>query len=275
MTYTLQQADSKIFARWWAAYRNTNEDFSQGFAEQYQEIEEVPYCYWIMDGEQRVGGLIRVPHAIGDFFLIPPVVDAVAVLGDVLPEDAPLQARSILTEHVSAFQLLGFQLEESRHWMVRPTQTFETNPFAYQHLQPQPTQTDAIAQLMSAAFAGGAGQYGSRSTEEHRKSVADYFANIETDDVCYQASAVLLAGEQLIAACLVQPYKSLASIRFVVVHPAYQRQGIARQLMQYALHTVHPQHEYMALAVTVGNPAALLYHKMGFVAAPVTHTLLR
>jgi len=275
MTYVLEKADGKEFARWWAAYRNTNEDFSQGFAEQYDEIEEVPFCQWIMAGKRRVGGLILVPNALGDFFLIPPTSDAVAVLRDVLPDDQPLQARSILTEHIPAFQMIGFQLEESRYWMLRPAQTFDDIAFSYQRVAPQPAHTQAIAELMAAAFDGGVGQYGKRSTEEHQKSVENYFETIALDELCHQASAVLLDGERLIAACLVQPYKSLASVRFVAVHPAYQRKGIARRLMQHAIHTVHPQYEYVALAVTVGNPATFLYHDMGFVAAPATHTLIR
>ena len=102
MTFTIDKAESKEFAQWWAAYRNTNEDFSQGFAEQYRELVDVPFCHWIMQDEERVGGIIKVPNNVGDFFLIPPFEDAELALKNILP-DEPLHARNILAEHVPRF----------------------------------------------------------------------------------------------------------------------------------------------------------------------------
>ena len=80
MIFTLEQADSAEFARWWVVYRRTNEDFSQSFAAQYHNVDDVPYCQWIMQDGQRVGGLIMVGQNVGDFFLIPPFQDAYAAL---------------------------------------------------------------------------------------------------------------------------------------------------------------------------------------------------
>ena len=274
MDFTLEKADSQEFARWWAVYRNVNEDFSQGFAEQYSEIEHVPYCHWILLDGQRVGGMIMVSNNVGDFFLIPPFQDAYRALKAILPSDTPLHARNMLSDHVRAFQRLGFQIEESRCWMLRPTQAVDV---AFE-LPPVPVDvahTDALAELMLAAFQGGAGGYGQRDVGAHRQSVENYFESVSPDDVCYQASSVVFDGDQMVAACLVQPYKSLASIRFVVTHPDYQQRGIARRLIQYSMNAIHDQYAYVTLAVTVGNPAEGLYDSMGFVAGAVTHTLLR
>lgn len=272
--YTLEVADSQEFARWWVVYRNANEDFSQSFAEQYQDIVDVPFCHWIQNDGKRVGGLIRVGHNVGDFFLISPFTDAYAALRAVLPVDEPLVAQGITSDHVHAFQMLGFQITESRCWMLRPTQAYDVH-FDFTRTAPQADQTDTIAQLMVAAFSGGVGQYGARDVEAHRKSVVNYFESITPADKFHQASSVLYDSDRIVAACLIQRYKSLPTIRFVVVHPDYQRRGLARQLMQYGIDTMREDYDFVSLAVTIGNPAQGLYHRMGFMTGHVMHTLKR
>lgn len=275
MSFTLEKADSQEFARWWVVYRNTNEDFSQSFSEQYDELASVPFCNWIMQGDKRVGGIIMAGHDVGDFFLIPPFMNAYAALRDVLRSTDILNARNILSEHVHSLQMLGFQVEESRRWMLRPTQPYPNIPFEFERTVPQAEHAADLAALMYAAFHGGVGQYGKRDVEAHQKSVDNYFENTTPDSRYHQASSVLFDGEKMIAACLIQPYKSWVSIRFVVTHPDYQGRGLARQLIHYGIHTVHEVHDFVGLAVTIGNPAESLYHNMGFVSGAATYTLAR
>jgi ribosomal protein S18 acetylase RimI-like enzyme len=268
MTFTLQQADSHEFARWWAVYRNTSEDFSQSFAEQYADIENVPFCHWMMQDGRRVGGLIRVKDRIGDCFFIPPFQDVFgalkAVTGDIQ------QAQGILSEHVEAFQMLGFTIHESRRWMIRPTQRYSVS-FDLNRASPEVHQSSELAELFRVAFTTGS--YGRRSRDQHEQSINNYFEQVNS--VCLQASSVLIDNGHIVAACLVQPYKSLASIRFVVTHPDYQRRGLGTRMMQYAIDTIHADYPFVALAVTVGNPAQALYYAMGFVPGAVMHDLER
>ena len=274
MTFELEKADSQEFARWWVVYRNANEDFSQSFKEQYQDVIDVPFCHWLLLDGQRVGGLIRVGINIGDFFLISPFTDAYSALKAVLPADGKLVAQGILSEHVEAFQLLGFQIKESRRWMLRPTQAYDVS-FEFQRMTPQVEHTDAIAQLMFDAFDGTVGQYGMRDVEAHRNSVENYFETIETDDIFHRGSSALFDGDKMVGACLVQQFKTIGTIRFVVTHPDYQRRGIARRLMQYGINTIKADYDYVGLAVTIGSPAQGLYRSMGFVSGVMMHTLTR
>jgi len=263
LKFNLERADSQEFARWWVVYRNANEDFSQQYSEQYHDIEHVPFCYWIMLEGRRVGGIINVENNFGDFFLIPPFTDAYAILRSILPSEGTVNARGILSEHVPIFQMLGFQVMESRRWMIRPTQAYDVS-FSYRRKVPQPEEAGNIANLMYAAFKGGAGQYGRRDVAQHRQSVDDYFEHIKIGDVCHQASSVLYDSEKMVAACLIQTYKALVTIRFVVTHPDYQRQGIARQLIEFGMNSVRESYDHITLAVTVGNAAESLYYGMGF-----------
>ena len=274
MTFTLEKADSKEFARWWVVYRNANEDFSQSFTEQYKEIADVPFCHWIMADGRRIGGIITVSKNVGDFFLIPPFTDAYSALKAILTNEIS-NARSILPEHVPAFQSLGFVVKESRRWMLRPIQTYDDVSFDFLRSSPQAKQTDTIAELMYRAFHGGVGQYGQREVDAHRHSVEDYFNTIKTGDSCHQASSVLYDGDKMIAACLVQPYNTFATVRFVITHPDYQRRGLAKHLIQHASNTLKDDYEYLGLAVTMGNPAQSLYYDMGFLPGVVTYTLAR
>ena len=173
-----------------------------------------------------------------------------------------------------AFENLGFEDEEIRCWMIRPAQAYDVS-FELDQKPVNVAQTEVIAQLMHDAFHGGIGQYGQRDIAAHQKSVEDFFETVKPDDICFQASSALFDGERMIAVCLMQPYKSHATVRFVVTHPEYQRRGIAQQLMQYGINTVKDDYEYVTLAVTIGNPAKNLYHKMGFVSGATTHTLAR
>lgn len=272
---TIEKADSQEFARWWAVYRNSNEDFSQSFSEKYADIADVPFCHWILADGERVGGVIMVGNNIGDFFLIPPFTDANRVLKAILPDAEKLVARNINSAHCSAFQMLGFQIKESRRWMIRPTQAYPDVSFTFARSIPQVEQTDAIAELMYKAFHGGVGEYGLRDVEAHRNSVTNYFEVIENAPLCHQASSVLFDDDRMIAACLVQPYKSSATIRFVVTDPEYQKRGLAKRLMHYAMDTIKDEYDYISLAVTVDNPAHGLYYAMGFQPADTVHTLVR
>ncbi len=273
MNFYLEEANSQEFAKWWSAYRNTNEDFSRGFAEQYAEIQDVPFCKWIMRDNQRVGGMIQVKNKLGDFFLIPPYDHDTAynILQSILVAGESYQAQNILEQHVPAFQQFGFEVQEARCWMLRPTQAY-ASAIAVPYQIPTVAQTETIAELLLASFQGGVGQYGQRQLAEHRASVENYFEMTAENDIYRQASAIV-GADHLHGVCLVQQYKSIASLRFIAVHPDFQRHGLGRQLILHAINQLKDQHDYVGLAVTLGNPAQHLYKNLGFVAAPPTYSL--
>jgi len=273
LSYTLEPADSKTFAQWWAVYR-PNEDFSQTYTEQYADIVDVPFCQWILKDGQRVGGMIRVKDRIGDLFFIPPFDDAQSALSALLPADERMMASSILSDHVHAFEALGFTLYESRRWMIRPTQAYDVT-FDLRRESPQPAQTETMADLMYMAFQGGVGEYGQRDINGFAHSIMDYFETITFGDICHQASSVIYEGDRMVSACLMQPYKSHVAVRFILTHPDYRKRGIARRSMEYGINRVKDTYPTVSLAVTIGNPAEHLYTHMGFASVPPTHTLIR
>ena len=89
------------------------------------------------------------------------------------------------------------------------------------------------------------------------------------------ASSVIkdVDSDKIACVCLATEYAGHASINFVVTHPDYQGQGLAKRAIQYALNAVYGTYPWMILAVTIGNPAEHLYRKMGFRAGVIISTM--
>jgi hypothetical protein len=133
--FALERADNHQFIASWTVYRRVNEDFSQCLREQGADLESVPFCFWITRGDDRIGGVVMLPNNIGDFFPIPPVVETTSVLVQIMgllqawsDTSRPLRAQGITEEFVNSFLDQGFEVTESRHWMIRPTQVI---PFTW------------------------------------------------------------------------------------------------------------------------------------------------
>ena len=271
----LQRADNQEFTKYWVVYRKLNEDFAQSFAETRQELEGVPFCFWIMRAEVRIGGVVIMPNGIGDFFLIPPADDAKRVLSTIMPllEDwsdvtKPIRAQAVPSQYIESFKAIGWNLEESRFWMIRPTEKSNIDFPVEWSLQPMArNKIDEIASLLTNAFSGGVGQYGARDFAAHRASVEQYFENFDEETVCGRASVLVVenATGRLAGVCMVDMHKNIPAIRLVAVEPDYQHQGIAKRLIYGVLNTLESQYDWVKLAVTIDNPAVTLYRKLGFI----------
>lgn len=283
--FLLHRADNAEFVKSWVVYRNINEDFAQSFQETTADLAGVEFCFWIVRNGRRVGGVIMLPNNIGDFFLIPPETDAPQILGIILPlleywsdQRKPIVAQAIVPTYVPAFQQLGFRLQESRVWMIRPTVQTTMDLAAPWSLRAfDVASAPAVAQLLYNAFAGTVGQYGARSYDDHLASVQNFCETYDAHSSCGQASALLVEAQtdRLVATCMVGMHKGLPTIRFVAVEPNVQRRGLATHLLWHAITTLAAEYDWVKLAVTEGNPAMELYHKLGFVAGEPTAQLIK
>ncbi|MCP5100421.1 MAG: GNAT family N-acetyltransferase [Chloroflexi bacterium] len=282
--YTLHRAANDEFINAWVIYRNYNEDFAQNFNDQRQELAGVPFCFWIIQNEHRVGGVVLLPNNIGDFFLIPPFPDASDVLQAVMHllfawslPSKPIRAQGISQQYLQSFQQMGFQLQESRHWMIRPTAVSPTTWPAQYTVRPlHPTDTDLIAHLLLDAFKGGIGQYGTRDLEAHQGTVSRFFETFDADTPCGQASLLISdkQTQETAGVCMVNLHKGLPTIQFTAVSPTHRRNSLATIMLTHAISTLAPAYDWVKLAVTIGNPAELVYQKMGFMAGDTLHTLI-
>lgn len=283
-SYTLERAEENDFLNHWVAYRGLNEDYSQGFDQQMDELRGAPCFFWLKQNGQRRAGLLMMPNNIGDLFLIPPFADWDAALDLLLPQlrawsnpERNIIAQAILPYQLDAFYRTGFQHAESRRWMIRPTAVLPyVENAAFRWETPTDADPETIAQLFLDAFWGTIGERGKRTLEAHQRSVTNYFATDFPSPLFAKASALLYENESGLAAavCLVGLYKDLPSINFVVTHPLYQKRGLATALINRAITHLYAQYPWVILRVTVGNPAENLYRKLGFAGETAVSTLI-
>lgn len=281
--FHLQAANTAEFLRYWVAYRQVVEDFALDFTAQMADLQDNQHGYWVMRGEERIGGLIMSPNHLSHCFLIPPFADAHAMLSAVLPllnrwseRNQALVAEHIAPHFVAVFQRMGFKITERHCWMIRPTAVLPYTLGSEWHITPpQPSDEPHLASLLYEAFHGGPGKYSERTLESHQESVSRFLADYDPHAEIGSASAVVShqPSGQIAGVCLVCDHKGLPAIQFVAVHPDSQRQGLATALINRAIAELAPHAGWVKLALSAENPALHLYSRLGFVAATPLFTL--
>jgi ribosomal protein S18 acetylase RimI-like enzyme len=282
--FSLQRADNATFVRYWAVYRNVNEDFSQSFTDEAADLKGIPYCFWMRLHGRTIGGVMLLPNNIGDLFLIPPNQDALAVLEAIMPlmkrwsnPEKVILAQAIPTRFLDDFRFLGFRLKESRQWMIRPTGSFEALwPEDMRLRSLQNDDAGAVAELLHAAFTGEGGRHGEKDQQAHLASVQTFFQGYDADSALGRASVFLHDAYtgQPTAVTMVNLHKGLPAIQFVAVLPFYRRRGLTTSMVRHALSEVSSEYALLKLAVTVGNPAVKIYSQLGFRAGDQMHSLI-
>ncbi|WP_164885032.1 GNAT family N-acetyltransferase [Rubrivivax rivuli] len=134
---------------------------------------------------------------------------------------------------------------------------------------PTPADTEALARLMHAAYAGTIDDKG-ETLDDTRAVVAQYFAGEFGPPMPSVSEVTERAGEPLAATLLTQWWGG-PFVAFMITAPQAQRQGLARAGLTRALNRLAAGDEpWLRLVVTEGNARAeTLYASLGFVPAPV------
>jgi len=92
----------------------------------------------------------------------------------------------------------------------------------------------------------------------------DYYKNVGFDLERIEKLMVCPTNE-FIAACTVGFVNDLPYILDFVVHPEYQKKGLASKMMQRTLSLQHKRYPAIRLSITEGNNAEEFYEKIGFI----------
>lgn len=281
--FSLQEAPTAEFLRYWVTYRQVIEDFSLDYQAQMADLQEVTDRYWLMRGDERCGGLILRPNSLSHCFLIPPFADAHAMLSAVLPllnrwsdRQTPTLAEKISPHFVAPLQRMGFKIVARHCWMIRPTAVLPYDiPDTYTLTPPQPSDETRLVHMLEAAFNSGPGKYGERTLQSYQAGIVNFLADYDPTALFGPASTLLIhpQTEQMVAVCLVSQHKTLPFIQLVAVHPDFQRQGLATNLINYAITQLAPHAGWVKLGLSAENPALNLYVRLGFIAATPLFTL--
>ncbi len=129
---------------------------------------------------------------------------------------------------------------------------------------PTPADNAALAELMLAAYRGTVDDEG--ETPEQALAVLQQWADGDFGQPLWAVSEVVQREGQPVAATLVTLWQDLPLVAFVMTHPRWQRQGLARAGLRRVMQRLGAGDEtVLRLVVTASNvPAMALYEELGF-----------
>ena len=289
--FEIEKADSKELSRFSAIYRNNNNWFRQSFDRMFSIFEEEENCFWILEQNQRIGGVIIKPNEIGWLFFIPPFCDRQKILNLLVKNlkrwsnpEKMIFAHGVLSSELKDYLRTGFRpTSELRYlkdngmsnpsWdsscvMIRPTQNYETVfTDRYKIVNPKEIDVHALGRFFCIVFDN------EKSIETHTEAYKNYFENCSEDTL--NASTVLIDKEsqEIIGACLISIWNDWPLIYDVGVLNGYRGTGLAGKMIKKSLNNLTDVYPVLRLFVELGNDAQSLYHNLGFIAGEETTSL--
>jgi predicted GNAT family acetyltransferase len=135
---------------------------------------------------------------------------------------------------------------------------------------PRLEEREALAQLMLAAYRGGADDEGETIAEALQE--VDHVLVSAKRPFIPEASFVIEIDAGLASASLVSLFRGMPLVTHIMTHPNYKRRGLGAAALLSSAHALRAQGwNSLSLYVTHNNaPALALYRKLGF---PTTSTL--
>ncbi|WP_172254440.1 GNAT family N-acetyltransferase [Saccharibacillus deserti] len=275
--YRLERADRDEFALNQVIYSAADIEMWYDWKARLDDTKFTEECYWLMQEDKRFGGIIQLGDTLMYPFLIPPAADR-KVFWTALISSLGIEVRQIngvLQKDVDILLCLGFEAQTIRQVMCSPTGCQDAPELAQGltlYELNDSTDLNPIKNLMRRAYEGGIDyeSFGTPSEDElleNIRYVLDVYRHRNlsihvTEDLSEEAIGVCLAGvgEQM-------PL-GFAEIAEIGVAPSHQGLGIAEFMLRYVKKQAGSCSDVVKLCVTVGNPAANLYQKMGFQGAP-------
>lgn len=155
-----------------------------------------------------------------------------------------------------------------QRWMLRlrlvPGPAHRQQPADPGARAPTPADQAALAELMLAAYLGTVDDEG--ETPEQALAVMAQWVDGDFGRPMWAVSEVIEREGRLVAATLVTLWQDLPLVAFVMIHPAWQRQGLACAGLRRAMQRLRAGDEtVLRLVVTASNaPAMALYEQLGF-----------
>lgn len=276
--YKIIKAIPEEWARYHAIYRlsNFNEWMSLSFKNDIDRYKKGDCYYWILKDDKRIGGAVIKPNILKCVFTIPPFhnskelieiltwhVETISHKGmDIVINDADLR-------FVEYYKNIGFFLERTEKIMVCPTNEFKvTWEDRYKIIVPEREHSEAMAKLYFEAYSNSKLNYiKTQSYDFQVSNVEVYFDHIKAINVTNEWSTLIYdtVTNKFIGACIVGFVNELPYILDFVVHPDFQRKGLASKMIHRTLNMLFQSYPAIRLNVTVGNDAEVFYDKLGFI----------
>lgn len=281
--YKIIKASPEEWARYHAIYRlsNFNQWMSISFRHDIDRYKKGDCYYWVLKDSKRIGGAVIKPNILKCVFTIPPFhnskelieilashVETISKRGmDIVINDADLR-------FAEYYKNLGFSLKRTEKIMVCPTNEFNvTWEERYKIIAPEREHSEAMAKLYYETYNNSNLEYiKSQSYDFQVSNVEVYFDHIKAMNVTNEWSTLIYdtITNKFVSACIVGVVNELPYILDFVVHPEFQRRGLASKMIQRTLNFLFKSYPAIRLNVTVGNDAEVFYDKLGFISLAET-----
>lgn len=281
--YTFEQADKDLFAVYQTIYSQADVGMAFSWEARLNDTKWSDDCYFLCRGGEKLGGAIISDGLVMFAFTIPPFCDHYLFWELLLRRAREATAgeqillRGALAGAVPVLLNYGARIWRIRQSMCRPTDTLAYSlPEGISIETPKEADIPALADAQARGYAGGISHelFGAESPQEiaeDLKKAFDIYAasgSLEQFAVARRVSDGAIAGA-CVAGIDAEMPNGFAFIREVFVLPEFRRQGLAQAMLRHTITAAHQKTAAIKLHVLVGNPAAGLYRKLGFVAGPV------
>ena len=235
-----------------------------------------------------IGGLIINNDRFSSPFLIPPFCGIEEFWKAIIKHSKENNKKDtfhfddIPVSHADILASLGAAKRWAQRRMLRPTAEYNIKPKDYFYFT-IPTEVDKneIIRVVYEAHLKGytSTVYGKPVLSNIEEQINRRFSSFsETNTLHFGTIVKVKDTEEIIAVCVAGIYptsqsnsstKDFSTIYQVSVLPSFRKQGIAEAMIMNTINTAHRISPIIGLGVLAGNPAEVLYQKLGFISGPL------
>jgi ribosomal protein S18 acetylase RimI-like enzyme len=233
-----------------------------------------------------IGGIIIHNNRFSSPFLIPPFCDIEEFWQTVINHSKEDNKNDILyfdnipESHADIISLLGATKRWAQRKMHRPTAEYniKQNDKFYFTIPTEIDKNEIIRVVYEAHLNGYTSTvYGKPQISDIEEAINRRFISFsQTNTLAFGTIVKTKDTNKIIAVCIAGIYpdsqNDFSTIHQVSVLPAYRKQGIAQAMIMNSISTAHMNSPVIGLGVLAGNPAELLYQKLGFIAGPAYYS---
>jgi ribosomal protein S18 acetylase RimI-like enzyme len=234
-----------------------------------------------------VGGVFINNNHISYPFLIPPFNALEEFWQEVIDYSKKddkidtLYFDNIPENHADIITSLGASKIWAQRQMYRPTTQYNITPNNnFNFTTPTEADRNEVIGVVYEAHLNGytSTVYGKPDISDIEEAINRRFISFsQTDTLHFGTLAKSKETNKIAAVCIAGIYpdsrNSFSTIHQVSVLPAYRKQGLAKAMILNSINAAHMTSPAIGLGVLVGNPAEVLYEKLGFISGPAYFNL--
>jgi ribosomal protein S18 acetylase RimI-like enzyme len=282
MEFTFIHSEMDMYAKYYSVYADHNIFICDDWNERIERLSAVSSGYFVLQGSQIIGGFILNHNELSYPFMVPPFSDRHCFWKFVLDFSVEackencikfkyilLNDEQILVNHFNA------TLKLAQRMMMRPTVKINTKlDNGYYFVTPTEDDKPEIIQAVYDAHSTG---YTSTVREinklEIEEAINRRFILFTKTNTLHMSTLVRCKEDQTLAGVSIagiypNPQNNFSTIHQISVRPQYRRKGIAEAMMLNSISIASEVSPVTTLGVLIGNPAEMLYRKIGFSAGP-------